>query len=172
MNYSPLDLERLAVRVEALQRTRTQGWDSGDELEFKNRLPTGRERPERKLPASGYLRQLAMQAKAGQDSPPVVGQMWRYWIQTALTLEGLVGQNDPRNPKRMMRDMARGKIPRFAKKGKGGVVHTKKDEHKWEKAVEIATEHFGHKPKGDEFGSHFAAKASASRVAHRSLFDV
>ena len=29
------------------------------------------------------------------------------------------------------------------------VIDTKKDEHKWEKAVEIATEHFGHKPKSD-----------------------
>ena len=29
------------------------------------------------------------------------------------------------------------------------VTDTKKDEHKWEKAVEIATEHFGHKPKSD-----------------------
>jgi hypothetical protein len=33
------------------------------------------------------------------------------WNQTLLHLEGLIRDNRPANPKRIMRDMARGKIP-------------------------------------------------------------
>ena len=100
---SPLDIKRLAVRIEDLQHTRTHGWDNADEMEFKNLLPTGRDR--RKLPDPDDLRQMA---DAREQPKP---QDWRLWLQTALRLDGLKHQNDPRNPRRMIRDMARGRRP-------------------------------------------------------------
>ena len=176
MNISPLDLDRLAVRVETLERTRTHGWAPGDDLEFENGLHTGRDRRERKLPDPEYLRVLSQQLQTGHDLPPDFHQMWRYWIQTAMRLEGLKSQNDPRNPLRMMRDMARGKLPRRAKTGPGGVIHTKRDDHKWNKAKGIA-EKAGKK---DNYAyimgiykkmepTHDFKTASAKRVAARAL---
>jgi hypothetical protein len=38
-------------------------------------------------------------------------EAWRLWISLAMDLEGLASRNDPHNPRRMMRDMARGKFP-------------------------------------------------------------
>ena len=32
----PLELNRLAVRIETLMRVNTHGWAPGDELEFRN----------------------------------------------------------------------------------------------------------------------------------------
>lgn len=109
---TPLDLQRLAVRVETLQRTRTHGWHPGDELEFKNALPGSRvPDPRRKLPDPKWLREKADAYPLSDEDRQELSRMWRIWIQMALRLEGLAHDNDPRNPKRMMRDMARGRFP-------------------------------------------------------------
>jgi len=101
---APLDLQRLAVRVENMMRQRTHGWNPADELEFHQRLPGGYDR--RKLPSPEDLRQMALDLK----SHPDLHEKYRLWIATALALEDLIRENDPRNPKRMMRDMARGRF--------------------------------------------------------------
>ena len=106
----PLDLQRLAVRIETLQRTRTHGWDSGDELEFKKLLPGSRGR--QVLPDPDSLRTLANEYPTESKDQRWIGQNWRNWISWTQRAEGLIQDNDPRNPKRMMRDMARGKFPR------------------------------------------------------------
>jgi len=100
---TPLDLQRLAVRVEGLMHQHTHGWHPADELDLRNRLPGGRD--PRALPTPEALREMA---RTGQ-MPDY--EKYRLWISTALTLEGHVRDNDPRNPKRIMRDMARGRWP-------------------------------------------------------------
>lgn len=62
-----------------------------------------------------------------------------------MQLEGLARDN-PRNPKRQMRDLLRGKLPRYAK-DRHPVVDSDRDQHKWEKAEALA-EKAGNK--GDE----------------------
>ncbi len=108
---NPLDLERLAVRIERLQHTRTHGWHPADELQLRQGLPGGFAR--NKLPDPKDLREWAGLIRAGQESEGVLSAQrdYRNWLQWALTLEGLIRDNDPRNPKRMMRDMARGRPP-------------------------------------------------------------
>jgi len=100
---SPLDLDRLAVRIETLQRRSRHGWHPADDLEFKNLLPGGHDR--RALPDPTKLRGMS---KAGEQPD---GQDYRLWLQMTLHMEGLAHQNDPRNPRRIIRDMARGRFP-------------------------------------------------------------
>ncbi len=101
---SPLDLERLANRIEQLQTHRGRhDWHPADDLEFKNLLPGGRDR--RALPDPAMLR---LQAQAGES--PKMGD-YRLWIQMTMHMEGLVSQNNPRNPRKIIRDMARGRFP-------------------------------------------------------------
>jgi len=102
---SPLDLQRLAVRVEALQRTGTHDWDPADEHEFRARLPEGRD--PRHLPAPETLRSMANHVETPSTSD------WQKWISTARHLEDLAHANDPRNPRRAFRDMVRGRLPRL-----------------------------------------------------------
>ena len=106
---SPLELQRLAVRIERLQRTRTHGWHSGDELEFRNHLPTGRGR--QVLPTPEKLRELADASPLDEKEARWVSANWRNWVTWAMRAEGLIRDNDPRSPKRMMRDMQRGRFP-------------------------------------------------------------
>jgi len=100
---SSLDLQRMAFRIENLQRVNTHGW-GGDELEFRNNLPGGHDR--RALPDPRKLRELADKKESPSQAE------YQAWNQTILRLESLAHDNDPRNPKRMMRDMARGRLPR------------------------------------------------------------
>ena len=101
---SLLDLQRLAVRIERLQRMSRHGWHPADDLEFRNLLPGGRDR--RAVPEPSELRRMADE----KETPPPAE--FRIWLQMTLHLEGLVHQNDPRNPRRIIRDMARGRFPR------------------------------------------------------------
>jgi hypothetical protein len=95
---SPLDLDRLALRIERLQRMSTSDWSPGDELELRQALS---ERNRNRLPSPESL--LA--------HPDVSEGDYRIWTQILLRLEGLVHANDPRNPRRIIRDIMRGKIP-------------------------------------------------------------
>jgi len=111
---SPLDLERLAVRIERLQRTRTHGWDGGDSMSLRNLLPGGRGR--QVLPDPQWLRDVVLGMKtklAEEEDLETVRREWRNWLAWAQRAEGYIQDNDPRNPRKMMRDMARGKLPRF-----------------------------------------------------------
>ena len=108
---SPLDLRRLATRIEELQRVRTHGWHPADEMRFKSRLPAGRDRL--RLPDPVELRARADEIARGDRSRMAeIARSWRAWMQTALDMEGLVHDNDPRNPGRLVRDLQRGKFPR------------------------------------------------------------
>ena len=100
---APLDLQRLAVRVHVLMYTHTSGWHPADELEFKSRLPNGRD--PRHLPTPESLREMA---EKGESPEPAT---YETWLFSARRLEDLARNNDPRNPNRIMRDMARGRFP-------------------------------------------------------------
>lgn len=110
---NPLDLERLAVRIETLQNTRTHGWNPADEMEFKRLLPGSRDR--RALPNPDDLRNIARQLRARQEPEDfsTIRRDYRMWLQVAFNAEGIARDNHPRNPKRIMRDMARGRFPKF-----------------------------------------------------------
>lgn len=103
MLISPLDLQRLALRIERLQQTRTHDWTPGDDLEFKNLLPGGRDR--RALPDPKTLREMASKGES-----PLMGT-WQLWITMASRMESLIHRNDPRNPQKIIRDIQRGKLP-------------------------------------------------------------
>lgn len=104
---NPLDLQRLAVRIETLQRVPTHDWNPGDDLDLQRSLPGGRGRLV--LPQPSELRKLALGPV--EDHPSVADL--RTWQQLLLRLESLVHDNRPGNMKRVIRDMARGRIPRF-----------------------------------------------------------
>ena len=109
--FGPLDLRRLAVRIERLQRTNSYGW-GGDELTFRNHMPGGR--AHNALPEPQMLRDLADNYKDNDsDEMQLAKRQWRTWTQIALQMESLVSRNDPRNPRNIMRNMARGKYPLF-----------------------------------------------------------
>ena len=40
-----------------------------------------------------------------------ITRLWRIWLGLAQRLEGVIQDEDPRNPKKIMRDMARGRLP-------------------------------------------------------------
>jgi hypothetical protein len=107
----PLDLQRLAVRIERLQHARTREWHGGDELEFRSLMPGGRGR--QVLPDPRKLRELADRYPLEGDDERWINRNWRNWLTWAMRAEGLVRDNDPRNPKRMIRDISRGKYPRI-----------------------------------------------------------
>ena len=102
LRVSPLDLRRLAVRIESLQRTTIDGWRAGDEMDFRKWLPGGR--GHLPLPDPAKLREM--------DPAAVVMGDWQVWLRRALHLEGLVRDNQPGSPRRLLDDIQRGKFPR------------------------------------------------------------
>jgi hypothetical protein len=102
--YSALDLQRLAVRIETLQQTQTHGWHPADEMEFRNKLP-GKRHPVA-LPNPRSLRERAR--KQPNDFTEREAQTV---FRVLRDMEDLIRRNDPRNPRRIMRDMARGRHP-------------------------------------------------------------
>jgi len=110
---SPLDLKRLAIRIERLQRMSRHGWSPADDLEFKNKLPGGRD-SRRALPDPKDLREWAKTIGKDLQLQRNIRPKWRQWITTTLNLESAASSNDPRNPKRIMRDLSRGRFPRRA----------------------------------------------------------
>lgn len=106
-----IEYERLACRIEQAMIRSTHDWHPGDELEYRNLLPAGRS-PKR-LPDPKQLREAVRAARGGIAHPLllVLPEGYRTWTQILLHLDGLAHRNDPRNPHRMMRDLARGKFP-------------------------------------------------------------
>ena len=115
MIAGPLDLERMAVRIETLQRVRPHDWLPGDEMSFKQLLPGSRGR--QVLPEPERLREVAKMMRGDspvdEETKTWLNQGWRLWLTWAQRAEGYIRNNDPRkfNPRRMMRDMQRGKWP-------------------------------------------------------------
>jgi len=99
----PTELVRLAFRIERLEQMNTHGWQGGDGLDFRNRLPGGRD-TRRRLPFPYVL-------KGTPNDHQITESDYRLWLQTCLDLEGLAHRNDPRNPQRIVRDLIRGKLP-------------------------------------------------------------
>ncbi len=105
---SPLDLNRLAVRIETLERQNTHDWMPGDDLEFRRGLHDPRVRdPRGRLPSSKTVR------AAASGEGEVTVEEYRNALQVCLRLESLISQNRPNSPRRMMHDMVRGRVPGF-----------------------------------------------------------
>ena len=100
MLITVLEIDRLALRIETLQRVSTSDWHPADELEFKNLLPGGRDR--RALPYPEKLRQ-----KRPEDLKP---HDWGIWLGRVLHMEGLKSSNRPRSLKQTIRDLCRGRF--------------------------------------------------------------
>ena len=105
---SPLDLQRLALRVETLRQKATHGWHPADSLELRNLL-TGH--GHQFLPDPQRLREIAGQQERADDDEKWLRQHWRSWLSWTMRAEGLARDNDPSNPKRVIRDMLRGRPP-------------------------------------------------------------
>jgi len=106
----PLSLNRLAVRIEQLQQLSTHGWDNADSYELRMFLPGGR--IPQCLPDPMGLRADATYLQMG-ETPRITVEQYRQAIQRCLRLEGLAHDNRSNNPKRLMRDMAHGRVPNF-----------------------------------------------------------
>lgn len=110
---NPMDLNRLAYRIERLQQQSTHDWMPGDDLEFKNQLPNSRVcDPRRKLPDPQVLRSASLKLAAGEASE-FTPQQYRDAVQRCLRMENLIHQNKPTSTRRMMYDMRRGRPPGF-----------------------------------------------------------
>jgi hypothetical protein len=107
----------MAERIDRMTRVKTDGWTPADEDEFRSRLPSSRERDVgRKLPDPDQLRTWAEKVKQGdQTVMHLVLRDWKRWQQLLLDMTALQGRNRPSSARNMMRDMARGKLPRRAK---------------------------------------------------------
>jgi len=98
---NPRDIERLAARIERLQRIPTHGWMTGDDLEFSNLLPSSRvSDPSRKLPTPETLLSQGINPRQYVDA-----------VRLCQRADALVSRNRPNNPRRLMHDMARGRVP-------------------------------------------------------------
>ena len=165
---NPLDLRRLATRIEQLMQVRTHGWHPADELDFRNRLPTGRIMDKRRrLPDPADLRAWADEMAVGDRSRlSEIVRMWRPWIQTALDLEGLIRDNDPRNPRRMIRDVQRGKFPRrFARSAGLGSV----SDDAWDTLMKHAERQAGAKKKKVAAMLYEIVKLALDEPEHREV---
>jgi len=109
---SPLDLDRLANRIERLQRTSTHDWMPGDDMEFRKQLPTARVDPRFKLPDPQVLR-AASKSLQMKEAIEFTRQDYQTANQRILRMESLVHQNKPTSMKRIMHDAVRGRGPMF-----------------------------------------------------------
>lgn len=98
---TPRDRRRLADRIRRLQQQSLYDWDHGDATTFRSMLPNSAVRdPRRKLPAPDRV----------MEDDFTVGE-YREAVQRCLRMEGLIRDNRKGSPKRMMRDIRRGRPP-------------------------------------------------------------
>lgn len=109
---TPLDLDRLAVRIGTLEHQRTDDWMPGDDLEFRHALPMDRIKDPRRLPSPASVRE-ASQALSMHKESTFTQEQYRNALQVCLRLEGLISRNRPNSTQRMMYDMRRGRPPGF-----------------------------------------------------------
>ena len=106
MTPNPLDLNRLALRIEGLVQTSTHGWAPGDEWDMRRLLPDPRDtKGQHRLPHPDLLR------AAARGEGEVLVPDYHKWLRWCMDLEHHKTRNRPDHPHRMMRDMARGKFP-------------------------------------------------------------
>jgi len=109
MNLNPLDLNRLALRIENLVQTSTYGWAPADEWDMRRLLPDPRDAEGRlRLPHPDRLRAAA---RGGEDEGAVTVPDYHRWLRWCMDLEHHKTRNRPDHPHRIMRDMARGRFP-------------------------------------------------------------
>jgi hypothetical protein len=108
---SPLDLERLATRIEVLQRTSTHGWMPGDGMEFTKQLPTARTDPRYKLPDPKDLRE-ASKALQRKETIEFTIRDYQTANQRIMRMEGIIRQNKPTSTRRMIYDRTHGRFGR------------------------------------------------------------
>lgn len=108
---NPLDLNRLALRIEGLVQTSTYGWSPGDEWDMRRLLPDPRDQEGRlRLPHPDRLRAAAK--GTGEESSVTVSLPdYHKWLRWCMDLEHHKTRNHPSHPHRVMRDMARGRFP-------------------------------------------------------------
>jgi len=100
MSLNPLDLNRLALRIENLVQTSTYGWNPGDSLDMRRLLPDPHDKEGRfRLPHPDLLR-------AGGTNL----HDYQRWVRWCSDLEHLKTRNRPGHPHRVMRDMMRGRF--------------------------------------------------------------
>ncbi len=104
-----MDLNRLAVRIQTLMQQRTDDWIPGDDLEFRQGLPSDRVLDPRRLPDPKEVRA----ASEGKGEKEFTQEQYRNAIQVCLRLEGLISRNRPNSTQRMMYDLRRGRPPGF-----------------------------------------------------------
>jgi hypothetical protein len=111
---SPLELERLAGRIERLQTINALDWGNADELDLRRMLPAPRN--PRSFPDPGELRELALRWRKQQDVQADVralGRNWGWWLNQAMHLEQLATRNRTAMS-RVQHDLRRGRMPRGA----------------------------------------------------------
>ena len=112
MNLNPLDLNRLALRIENLAQTSTYGWAPGDEWDMRRLLPDPRDQEGRlRLPHPDRLRAAARAQGGPNTESTVTVPDYHKWLRWCMDLEHHKTRNRPNHPHRIMRDMARGKFP-------------------------------------------------------------
>lgn len=108
---SPLDLERLAVRIEELEHTSTRDWHPADAMQFKRGLYDPYVRVvDRRLPAAEDVRKMAKALRQGETITFTV-QNYQDAIRLCLDLESLAHRNRRGSPHRMMQDIIHGRVP-------------------------------------------------------------
>jgi len=111
---TPLDLDRLAYRIEGLERQRTQDWMPGDDRKFRRALPMGYPKDSKRLPTVASVREAAQALSLHKESRFTFEQ-YRNAIQVCLRLEGLISRNRPTSFLRQVYDLRRGRFPGFGR---------------------------------------------------------
>ena len=105
IRVGPLDLRRLAVRVESAVNAKRQDWDPADVLEFR--------RLARTLASPTDLRQWAKQWQIDGGPPKGIHAQYRIWLQTLADMQGLVNRNKPGSLRRHLRRLQKKGRPTF-----------------------------------------------------------
>ena len=105
-----LDLDRLATRIEVLQRTSTHGWMPGDGMEFTKQLPNPRGDTRRQLPDPVMLRE-ASKALQRKETIEFTLRDYQAANQRIMRMEGIIRRNKPSSTQRMIYDGRRGRPP-------------------------------------------------------------
>ncbi len=107
---TPLDLRRLACRIQVLQHQSLHDWVVGDDLEFQRGLPTSGLDQRGRLPNPQVLLAEEARLSAQAEGPPGLSyEMYKNYLQICLRMEGLAAKNRPGSPQRMIRMMYKGR---------------------------------------------------------------
>ena len=98
VGIGPLDMRRLAARIERLVNTERQDWHAPDLDLFRQKART--------LPDPKNIRDWARQWEV-EGKPPngskIIRQQYAGWLRTTLDMEQIIGRNKPSSLTRMLR---------------------------------------------------------------------